>query len=310
MDGYCRKNPMNVIFFGNHTVGVSVLKVLLKEVNVEGVVSHPSDPEDFIKYESVYDFSLSNNLNAIRGKGSDKKIVNFVTTKSPDLIWVTDYRYLLPKKIFTVPKYGSINMHPSLLPKYRGRASLNWAIINGEKKIGLTAHFIDEHTDNGDIILQKKVNINENEDINDALNKLYPLYRDLTKKVIFLLKKGNVKRIPQDGSKATYFPSRKPEDGLINWSDSAKNIFNLVRALSKPYPGAFSYYNKVKVLIWKSEVLQDLKSDKFTIGSIVKYQKKNMFIVKCGKDLLKITEWSVNQDSSFEPRSGNQFRSY
>ena len=134
MDGYCRKNPMNVIFFGNHTVGVSVLKVLLKEVNVEGVVSHPSDPEDGIKYESVYDFSLSNNLNAIRGKGSDKKIVNFVTTKSPDLIWVTDYRYLLPKKIFTVPKYGSINMHPSLLPKYRGRASLNWAIINGEKK--------------------------------------------------------------------------------------------------------------------------------------------------------------------------------
>lgn len=97
---------------------------------------------------------------------------------------------------------------------------------------------------------------------------------------------------------------------MINWSDSAKNIFNLVRALSKPYPGAFSYYNKVRVHIWKSEVLQDLNSDKFTIGSIVKYSKKNMFIVKCGKGLLKITEWSVNQDSSFEPRSGIQFRSY
>ena len=306
MGACCRKSLMKIIFFGNHTVGVKTLQILLDQANIIGVIAHPLDPEDGVRYKSVYEFAKTNKIKVLRGKGNDQKIINFVYSLKPDLIWVTDYRYLLPKEIFSHSKYGAINIHPSLLPKYRGRASINWAIINGEKKIGLTAHFIDEHVDNGDIIFQEKVEISEKEDINDALNKLYPLYCDLTKKVIDLLKSDKVIRMPQDILKATYYPSRKPEDGKINWSDSAKNIFNLVRALTNPYPGAFSDCYMGRVYIWKSKVIKNSKYNYKPTGTIVEYSKNKMFMVKCEKDLLKITDWSVSPIDAFEPSPGLQ----
>ncbi len=134
---------MRIAFLGNHTVGVIVLKLLFKEKDIVGVVAHPADPEDGIRYRSVYKFAVKHCLPVIRAKGKDKNHEQFIREKKPDLLWITDYRYLIPKNIISLAPLGTINLHPSLLPKYRGRAPVNWAIINGETILGLTAHFVD-----------------------------------------------------------------------------------------------------------------------------------------------------------------------
>ena len=293
---------MKIIFLGNHSVGVESLTALLSinKVKVVGVVAHPPDPEDGVVYASVYKFAITKNLNVIRGRAKDKKTYDFIKNAKPDLIWVTDYRYLISMKIISEAVFGAVNLHPSLLPKYRGRASLNWAILNGEKEIGLTAHFIDKNLDSGDIINQKKFFLNENEDVGDALKKLMPYYSSITKDVINKFQNNTVTSVPQDHSLATIYPSRKPEDGVINWFNSAEQIFNFVRALSYPYPGAFSDIKKSRIYIWKAELIKDNNESKIAPGTILKYLKDKRFIIKCGFGKLKVTKWTIFPKKSFE----------
>lgn len=295
---------MKVIFLGNHSVGVKSLATLINidKVKVVGVIAHPLDPEDGVVYDSLYKFAINKNLNVIRGCANDKKIHDFIKNSNPDLIWVTDYRYLIPKEIISEAPFGAVNLHPSLLPKYRGRAPLNWAIIEGEKEIGLTAHFIDEKLDNGDIICQIKFFLNKNEDVGDALKKLIPYYCLITKNVIHKFLNNTVTSIPQDHSLATIYPSRKPEDGVINWSNSAERIFNFVRAISHPYPGAFSDTKKGRIYIWKTELIKNNNQSKIAPGIILEYLKNKWFIVKCGVGNLKVIKWTVHPKNSFEPK--------
>ncbi|MEX6780121.1 methionyl-tRNA formyltransferase [Limnospira fusiformis] len=296
---------MKIAFFGNHTVGVEVLSTLMELTRVVGVVAHPPDPEDGHRYQSVYEFSQQNKLTVIRGKPSDLEIFSFIEGAEPDLIWVTDYRYLLPPRFLQIAPLGAINLHPSLLPKYRGRASINWAIINGESELGLTAHFIDEGIDSGDIILQEKFELKPDEDIQDALTKLMPLYRSVTRQVIQYFQLGSVPRYPQNESLAISFPSRKPKDGKIDWGQSAEKVCNLIRAVTYPYPGAFSFLRGTKVLIWKATVV---KSQTVQIPGTVLAFKGDSPIVMCGHDALVLEQFElVEQDTAkilFEDKLG------
>ena len=124
----------------------------------------------------------------------------------PDLIWITDYKFLIPKKIIKIPSLGVVNLHPSLLPNFRGRAPLNWAIIEGEKLTGITAHFVDEGIDTGPIISQIKIEINKNDYIGDVLNKLYPKYKKITSRVLRLIMSKEVKLKAQDQSNHKIYP--------------------------------------------------------------------------------------------------------
>jgi methionyl-tRNA formyltransferase len=248
---------LRVVFFGNHTVGVRALSVLEREAEVVGVVAHPPDPEDGERYESVFSYATKKQMPTIRSKGTDTGTRELVSNKQPDLIWITDYRYLLPPEIIKLPRLGAVNLHPSLLPKYRGRAPINWAILNGETRLGLTAHYADEGMDMGDIIEQQSFDLRENEDVGDALLKLFPLYESITSGVLLKLREGKIQRFPQDHSIATEFPVRRPADGLIDWANSSRSIFNLIRAVAAPYPGAFSYLFDKKVYIWKATLLHE-----------------------------------------------------
>ena len=300
---------MKVVFFGNHTVGIKSLETLLKHTDVAGVVAHPFDPEDGKNYSSVYDYALSKKLTAIRGKPKENKVFDLVKKIKPDLIWVTDYRYLLPMELISESIKGGINLHPSLLPKYRGRASLNWAILNGEKEIGLTAHFLDKEADTGDIIKQEKIFLYKNENIGDVINKILPIYSTITKDVILKFKNNNIKRTPQDNTLASYFPARKPKDGLIDWSKSAEKIFNFVRSISHPYPGAFSNTVNGRIYIWKSSIVKNkIEKKKSDTGKIVKYVKGKMFIVSCGEGFLKITDWTIIPENSLKIYVGLKFQ--
>jgi len=134
---------MRIVFLGNHTVGVKVLDTLNEVANLSGVVAHPPDPDDGVRYASVYEWSLEHRIPVIRGRAKDAVVHGFIRDRCPELLWVTDYRYLLPAEVLNLAPWGAVNLHPSLLPEYRGRASVNQAIINGETRLGLTAHFIE-----------------------------------------------------------------------------------------------------------------------------------------------------------------------
>ena len=297
---------MRVVFFGNHDIGIATLDTLAQYADVVGVVAHPIDPEEGVRYASVFDFASEHNLNVTRGKGKDPSVLEFVEMLAPDLIWVTDYRYILPGHLFSVARLGAINLHPSLLPRYRGRASVNWAILRGETEVGLTAHFIDEGVDTGDIITQLAIKLEHDQDVGDALTALMPKYRKITKDVLSFFMAGVVPRRAQDHSKGSLFPARNPEDGRIDWSQSAENIRNLIRAVSHPYPGAFCESQYGKIFIWKACVADTASFSVDQPGAVVELSQKNNPMIQCGCGMLEIVDCTLEDGSTAHLIAGDR----
>lgn len=302
---FFRKYNMKTVFLGNHDVGIQSLTALLDSVDVVGVVAHPLDAEEGFRFGSLFDFAVENNIPVIRGSPKQNTVLQFIKNFSPDLLWVTNYRYILPGWLTAMPVYGAINLHPSLLPKYRGRAPINWAILNGETEIGLTAHYIDEDIDSGDIINQIKVTIDNNHDIGDALRLLMPLYSRITRNVVSSLKLGTVMRKAQDLSQGSIFPARSIEDGCIDWSNSAENIRNLVRSVSHPYYGAFSKSQYGRITIWKARVADTEKVSVDRPGTIVDVINENIPRVQCGVGLLEILDYTLEDSSNWQLNAGD-----
>ncbi len=295
---------MRILFLGNHTVGVRTLETLLDRAHVCGVVAHPPDPEDGIDYLSLFDFAQVQGLNVVRMAGREAGLIDFARQCRPDLIWITDYRYLLPGVVTSMARLGAVNLHPSLLPKYRGRAPINWAILNGESELGLTAHFVDEGMDTGDIIEQERFLLTEEQDVGDALRALYPLYASITRKVLRHFESGQVPRRIQDHDHATVFPRRRPEDGRIAWQLPAGRIRDLVRAVAKPYPGAFSFCRGKKIMIWAA-ALYPSESTAASPGRVL-FTEKNAFVVVTGKGNLLIRSATYESTARpFLPQAGD-----
>lgn len=278
---------MRVVFLGNHTVGVRALEAMSTHADVIGVVAHPEDPEDGVRYESVFDFANRRGWAAIRGTAKDPGVHAFIEAARPDLLWITDYRYLIPCSMLHIAPLGAVNLHPSLLPKYRGRAAINWAILRGESRLGLTAHFVDEGMDTGDIIEQISFEISESQDVGDCLQILFPLYAQMTRRVLSYFHAGRVPRQPQDHSQATEFPRRRPEDGRIDWGQSSREVCNLIRAVAAPYPGAFTGCAGEKLTIWKARALDAVVNNDGP-GLVLDVNSSGT-TVQCGTGALLIT---------------------
>ena len=246
---------MKICFLGNHTVGATALRVLRREADVVAVVAHPEDQEDGVRYVSVFAEARRMGIPVIRAVGKSPELEQLMDAAQPDLIWISDYRYLIPVAVLRLARRGAVNLHPSLLPKYRGRAPINWAILKGETQLGLTAHFVDEGADTGDIIAQSAFALGQNQDVGDALNRLYPLYETMTAEVLAAFRSGSVPRRAQEAKAATVFPRRTPEDGLIDWNETANEVWNLIRAVAAPYPGAFSAWSEGILRVWKAEAI-------------------------------------------------------
>lgn len=281
---------LKIIFFGNHTVGVQVINVLNRYGCLSGVVAHPEDPEDGVRYLSVYENAKKLKVPLIRISPKSPILLEFIEQINPDLIFVTDYRYLLPEEVFLKAKLGAVNLHPSILPKYRGRASLNWAMINGEREVGLTAHFIDHGVDTGDIIKQILLTVNENDYIGDVLNNIYPLYNKITEEVIENFISGTIIRQKQDNSAASIYPARKPNDGIIDCAKDAWDILNFIKALSKPYPGAFFNYGGKKLIIWSAEK----SNETFSFCGI--HEKNENKYIQCQNGTLRILDYTISNE--------------
>ncbi len=281
---------MRIIIFGYHNVCHVCLEELLRlNEKVIGVVTHRDDPNENIWFKSVHDLAVKNNIPVFFPSDvKDSSFYETVKKLDPEIIFSFYYRYIIPERILKIPKYGSINLHGSLLPKYRGRCPVNWVLVNGEKVTGVTLHYMKKSPDTGDIISQKEVPISYDDDAFTLFNKITEAARILFRETWPLIKSGKSGRIPQDATKATYFSGRKPEDGLINWKNSSADIHNLIRAVTHPYPGAFTFYKGEKLFIWKSELMSNIDNCSKLPGTVLKVDRTNGIIVRTGTDCIGI----------------------
>jgi methionyl-tRNA formyltransferase len=173
----------------------------------------------------------------------------------PDLVFCVGWTQLLHKPILEIPTLGCIGFHASLLPRYRGRAPVNWAIINGERETGNTMLYLDEGVDTGDIVAQRVIPIEDDDDCGTIYDKVAESEDEMLREVMPLIHQGRMPRTPQDDSLATVMPRRRPADGIIDWAESAGRLYDWVRAQTHPYPGAFTYIDGTKVWVWKATPL-------------------------------------------------------
>jgi len=172
----------------------------------------------------------------------------------PAVIYSFYYRHLIPEQVLELAPLGAFNMHGSLLPAYRGRAPVNWMLVNGEREAGVTLHHMVARADAGDIVGQRAVAIDDSDNALTLYRKLVPLGVELIDELHPLIVAGTAPRHKMDISKGSYFGRRKPEDGRIDWRWPARRIFNIVRAVTHPYPGAFCFVGGRKLLVWETKI--------------------------------------------------------
>jgi len=244
-----------IVYIGAERVGLACLKELIRlKKNVVAVFtaddSLKSKIADFIPFDGATGEIPLIKIKSTKSAETIKKIKEF----NPELIFVISWSQIIPKEILDIPPLGCIGIHYSLLPERRGGAPLNWAIIDGLTKSGITLFFMDEGIDTGDIIAQKEFEISEEDTVKTLLDKICILAPQLIKENIDSIEKGTAKRIKQDDTKATYTKRRRPQDGLIDWHKSLREIYNFIRALAPPYPCAFTFLGDKKLVITKVSI--------------------------------------------------------
>jgi len=240
--------------FAYHDVGYECLRFLIEQSEeIVAVVTHEDDPDEEIWFRSVSDLARARHLPVYTpGSPNTPEFVGLIRGSAPDLILSFYYRRLLSKELLSLPRLGGVNLHGSLLPRYRGRSPVNWVLVNGETETGVTLHYMVEQADAGDIIAQRRVPIDIGDTALTLFHKVTAAGRELFEETFPLLKAGAAPRIPQDPRLATTFRGRRPEDGRVTWDEPATAIYNLVRAVTHPYPGAFTWINGHKLFIWQA----------------------------------------------------------
>ncbi|MCX7833532.1 MAG: methionyl-tRNA formyltransferase [Ignavibacteria bacterium] len=269
---------MNIVFMGTPKFAVPSLEILIKNnYNISTVVTQPDRPAGRglqIQFSEVKKFAILRKLPILQPE--DLKSEDFIDTikkLEPDLIIVVAYR-ILPPEVFTIPKKGSFNLHASLLPKYRGAAPINWAIINGETETGVTTFFLEEKVDTGNIILQKKINIDFEDTAGTLHDKLSLLGAETVLETVRLIETGNVKTYKQNDTLATLAPKIYKDDCKINWDKNAIDIYNFIRGLS-PTPCSYTYFDNKQLKIYSSKVTN--RKSIANAGSII-IENRNLYV--------------------------------
>lgn len=282
---------MKIIVVGQALFGKDCLEVLLQqEEQVVGVITVPDDPKG--RPNPVKDLALEKNIPVLQPSGrsphrlKDPSVIPWVKDLKPDLFVLAFATDIVPYEVIKISTSGGINYHPSLLPKYRGGSAINWAIISGEKEIGVTVHYIDEGVDTGDIILQEKVAIDSEDSVGSVyFNKLYPLGVRLITQAVKLIREGSAPRIPQEEGQASFQPIITEKDVKINWNSPAEIILNLIRG-SNPSPGAHSLFRGEKIKLWEGEISETVP--RTSPGEVVELLEKKGFKVAAGSGSILI----------------------
>ena len=290
---------LKLILFTHTNLGVACIKQLINTKNeILMVFTHPTeaDENEKIWYDSVKDECVKNRLPVEERTKLTEEDVEKIQELKPDLIFSINWRRIIPSSIFKIPRYGSLNIHAGLLPKYGGFSPINWAIINGEKEIGVTVHHMEEVVDGGDIISQNKIEVDINDTAKTVFDRVLELYPEMVLEALNFVE-SEKEPIKQNKSERFWVTRRFPKDGKIDWSQDRMKIYNLIRALVDPFPNAFCYFNNKKIYIKKAKLLdEDFRG---TPGRICAIREEGI-IVTCGTNFeenqgLLITEIATDE---------------
>ncbi len=248
------KKP-RILFFGYSEVGYACLDLLLERGdNVIALITHEDHPDEKIWFNTPAIAAQEHGIPVHTPESvNTPEWINRIAAMQPDLILSVYYRHMIGGSILALPPLGAFNLHGSLLPKFRGRAPINWAVLHGETRIGMTLHRMVKRADAGAMVDQEGIEISPQDTAEQAFRKVLPCARTVLARQIDHLLSGTATETPQDESAATYFGGRKPEDGRIDWSRPSAEIFNLIRAVTDPYPGAFTEQGEARLMVWWAE---------------------------------------------------------
>jgi len=254
------------VVFAYHNVGVRCLRVLLAHgVDIPLVVTHANSPGETIWFGSVAATAAEYGIATVTPDDPNAAdLVERIAALAPDFLFSFYYRKMLQAPLLRVAQRGALNMHGSLLPKYRGRAPVNWAIVHGERATGATLHYMTEKPDDGDIVAQTPVPILPDDTAREVFDKVTVAAEITLDRVLPALIAGTAPRVPQDLASCRYFGGRRPEDGAIDWTRDAASIHNLVRAVAPPYPGAFTTVGGVTARMLRTRVVDSAPTPTLT----------------------------------------------
>jgi methionyl-tRNA formyltransferase len=282
-----------VLFFGYSEVGYECLDLLLSRGdNVVALITHEDNPNEKIWFKTPAVAAREKGIPIFTPeKVNTPEWIERIAALQPDLVLSVYYRNMISSKILALPRLGAFNMHGSLLPKYRGRAPINWAVLHGEPRIGMTLHRMVKQADAGAIVDQEGVAIGPRDTAEQAFRKVMPCARRVLARQIDALLAGTAKETSQDDTQANYFGGRTPEDGRINWTQTSAQIFNLIRAVTDPYPGAFTDVGAARLMVWWAET--DSPATRGKRGRIGEVLSLAPLVVATGDGALELTrtEW-------------------
>ncbi|MFC1485042.1 methionyl-tRNA formyltransferase [bacterium] len=289
-----KNNKLRVIFMGSPNASVPFLQRLIRNENVIAVFTAPDLPAGRhmkIRQTAVKATALENDLMIFQPNSlKDEKIEKQIRRLSPDIIIVVAYGHKIPDSILDIPRYKSINIHFSLLPKYRGAAPIQWALVNGEKETGVTSFYLCNRMDAGDIIYQEKMQINDSDNSEKLLEKLLKLGFGVLDKTLDLIREQKVEAIKQDNSQATLAPKMKKKDGQIDWGMTSQEILNRMKAFH-PWPGSYTYLTGAEksymVKLFQPKI-RYIEEEGNLPGEVLAISKTRGLLLKCGHGALWI----------------------
>ncbi len=276
---------MKTIVLAYHNIGCAGIKQLISHgYDIQAIFTHTNDPNETLWFDSVTELAAEKNIPVFAPDNINHPLwVEKIREMAPDIIFSFYYRQMVRREILDIPPHGCLNLHGSLLPKYRGRCPVNWVLVNGEQETGVTLHYMTPKADDGDIVGQKQVGISDDDTAVSLHRKLTLATEKLLDTTLPLLRQGTAERLPQEHTLSSYFGGRKPADGEINWQLEAWEIRNLVRAVTRPYPGAFSYIEKRKCLFWSVSVREGVVG--MTPGRILSVDP---LVISCSKGAIQV----------------------
>ena len=293
-------------------MGYRCLQELLSQgAHIAAVFTHEDSTSEEIWFESVRELAMNRQIPCYTTDVNLPENVELLRTIAPDFLFSFYYRTMIHKEVLLIPSRGSLNLHGSLLPKYRGRVPVNWAVIQGESETGATLHYMVEKPDAGDIVDQERVSIEFTDTSLDVFGKVTEAAVRIIARSWPDLLAGTARRLPMDLSAGSYYGGRKPADGLINWGKSSTEIYNLIRGVTHPYPGAFTFLDGKKVFIWRATPISGNGRE----GEVISEQP---LLVGTGNGILEVLslqfemeqEVSAPKFVSENPVLGKAFTSY
>lgn len=277
-----------VVVLGYHGMGCLGLRALVEHgFEVTGVATHPDDPGEEVWWSSVAETAEELGLPLHFAERVDPALESFVRAAEPDLLFSFYFRYLIPPAILALAPGGRYNLHGSLLPRYRGRAPVNWALVHGERTTGVSLHHMVARADAGDLVDQEEVPIDRLDTAFTLYGKLEGAARRLLDRSLPALADGTAVATPLDLGEGSYFGRRTPADGEFDWAWPAQRIFDLVRAVTHPYPGAFTSVGGDRLLVWWALPVEGASGEGAAPGTIVAVGDDGV-TVAAGEGLLRL----------------------